>query len=117
MPLKFFYTDYCEGKSVGTPSVWPRQLDGILHSMDCVLHMPDNFCGIVNNRGQTLQFVVEANRTITADVPVLDGAGKYEGSYVRNGSLAECLQIVKALNEETDFTSIGGLVYQAAPVG
>jgi hypothetical protein len=117
MPLKFFYTDYCEGKSVDAPSVWPRQLDGILHSMNCVLHMPDNFCGIVNNRGQTLQFVVEANRTVTADVPIVDAGGKYMGSYAKNTSLAECLQIVRALNDETDFTSIGGLVYEAAQAG
>ena len=111
--LKFFYTDYCEGKSVETPTTWPRDKEGILHSMDCVLHMPDNFCGVVNPNGQTLQFVVEKDRSVTIDVPVLD-CGVYAGSYSKNTSLAECLEVVKALTPETNFKTIDGLIFQKA---
>jgi hypothetical protein len=110
MPFKFFYTDYCEGKSVETPMVWPREKDGILHSMDCVLHMPRNFCGIVNNRDQTLQFVVEKDRSVTVDIPVVNENCEYVGSYTKSTSLRDCLEIVRALDDDTDFTTITGLV-------
>lgn len=114
MTLKFFYTDYCEEKSVKTPSVWPRQIDGIVHSMECVLHIPGNFCGIVNDRGQVLQFFVAVNRTVTIDIPIVDGNSKYIGSYSKNASLAECLEIVKAVGDEMDFLSIKGLTFKTA---
>jgi hypothetical protein len=109
MPLKFFYTDYCEGKSVQTPMVWPG-IGEILHSMDCVLHMPDNFCGIVNNQDQTLQFMVEKDRSLTLDIPILNENGEYVGSYTKSTSLRECFEIVRALDENTDFLTIEGLV-------
>ena len=84
MKLKFFYSDYCEGKSVETPTVWLRDKDGILHSMDCVLHMPGNFCGVVNNRDQTLQFVVEKDYSVTLDIPVVNENREYVGSYTKS---------------------------------
>ena len=110
MSLRFFCVDYCEGKRVEEPMLWPNGKEGILHSMDCVLHTPKNFCGIVNANNQTLQFIVESDRTVTIDVPVIEN-GSYVGSYCGNSTLKECLALVSELGENADFTKLPRLTF------
>ena len=87
MSYKYFYADYCEGKEIDASDPWDAELSQIVHSMDCVLHMPENFLGIVNEADQTLQFVVEEDRTVTIDIPILED-GIYVGSKQKNTNLS-----------------------------
>ena len=100
--FKFFYTDYCEGKEISGAEAQEAELSAILYSMKCVLHRPDNFLGIVNDRNQTLQFMVEKDQTITIDIPILEN-GEYIGSKKKSTHLNECLTIVESLSISENF--------------
>ena len=102
MNYKYFYTDYCEDKEILGANPCEAELEQIIHSMDCVLHMPDNFIGIVNDKDQTVQFVVEKDNSITIDVPIVQN-GKYIESKQKNTTLAECLAMVRSLVGTEDF--------------
>ena len=102
MKYRYFYADYSEGKEIPSGDAWEANLDQILHSMNCVLHVPNNFFGIVNSKEQTLQFMVEKDRTVTIDIPILE-QGKYLGSKQENNSLNYCLEMVKNLSPDEDF--------------
>lgn len=102
---KFFYCDYCEDKAIDANDAQTADLTQIAHSMDCVLHMPDNFFGIVNDRNQTLQFYVEKNRSIMADVPIVRD-GNYVHSKQKKLDLATCLAMVRSLTGSEDFETL-----------
>lgn len=105
MKYKFFYSDFCEGKEILSSDAWDVELKDILHSMDCVLHMPDNFLGIVNDKNQTLQFMVKKDKTILIDIPILKN-GEYSGSKQKDTALPECLELVKSLKGGEDFHAL-----------
>jgi hypothetical protein len=108
--FKFFYTDYCEGKTIPAENAdqWYVTKEEILHSMDCVLHMPDNFLGIVDKYENTLQFAVNKDRSIHIEIP----SPKELGSYGKEISLEEALNTVRNLGEIITCETIGGLKFQ-----
>lgn len=108
--FKFFYTDYCEGKTIPAENAdqWYRTKEEILHSMDCVLHMPDNFLGIVDKYENTLQFAVNKDGSIHMEIP----SAKELGSYCREGSLEDILNVVRNLDDLISLDTIGGLRFR-----
>ncbi|GLR69187.1 hypothetical protein [Agaribacter marinus] len=102
MSYTFFYTDYCEGKSIPSEEAWDVDLDDFIHSMDCVLHMPNNFIGLTNGAGQTLQFIVEDDSRVTIDIPILKD-NEYVRSKRKTTELSVCLDLVKNLSGKEDF--------------
>ena len=109
MPLKMFFVDYCEDKVLEAKDARVVPKKEILHSMDCVLHMPQNFIGVFGDNDVTLQFMVNDDKTICVDVPV----PSEQGSYVKTASLDECLEIVRGIGEQITLQEIEGLEFQA----
>lgn len=107
--LRFFYTDYCEDKSIPAEEAWEVSKEDVLHSMDCVLHMRGNFLGIIDSNEVTLQFMVNKDRSIHIDIPEPTKGG----SYVKTGSLAECLELVRTLGETIQPEAITGLSFES----
>lgn len=107
--LKVFFADYYEDKILDSKDARAATKEEILHSMDCVLHMPSNFIGVTDQHGVTLQFMVNDDRTIHIDVPV----PAQGGSYVRTASLKECLEMMRVLGDCTDIEEIRGLKFEA----
>ncbi|WP_299881290.1 hypothetical protein [uncultured Cocleimonas sp.] len=105
MKYKYFYTDYCEDKTISGSEPWEAEKSQILHSMDCVLHMPNNFLGILNNKDQCLQFMVQEDSSVLIDIPITEN-GVFLGSKSKAVSLADCLTLVQELEENQDFTNI-----------
>jgi hypothetical protein len=105
MKYKYFYTDYCEDKEISGSEPWEADKSQILHSMDCVLHMPDNFIGILNSENQCLQFIVTKDRSVTIDIPIFK-TGAYVGSKSKTTSLTECLALVEGLTGGEDFGNL-----------
>lgn len=107
--LRFFYTDYCDDKSIPSQEAWTASKDQILHSMDCVLHSPRNFIGIIDDRNVTLQFIVNDDRSIDVDIP----SPSQRGSYVKTTGLAECLELVRELGETIQPDSIADMKFES----
>lgn len=106
--LRFFYTDYCEDKSIPSPEALEVSKEEVLHSMDCVLHMPGNFLGIIDGNDATLQFMVNDDRSIHIDIPT----PTKRGSYVKTGSLGECLELVRTMGETIQHDAITGFRFE-----
>ena len=81
MPLKMFFADYCEGKVLESEDARLATKPEILHSMDCVLHMPSNFIGIIDENDATLQFIVNDDKTVSVDIPVPANEGRTLGQH------------------------------------
>lgn len=111
MEYRMFFTDYCEDKSLPSQEAEARELESILHSMDCVLHMPRNFLGITDSAGTTIQFMVNEDNSIFVDVP----APNEKGSYSMTTDLASCISLVRELNGNIDLKNYSQL--QFAPWG
>lgn len=107
--LRFFYTDYCEKKSIPSEEAWEVSKEDVLHSMDCVLHMPGNFLGIIDQNDATLQFMVNDDRSIHVDIPT----PSKRGSYVKTESLKGCLDLVRTMGETVEPDSITGLTFES----
>ena len=109
MNYKVFFADYCEGKILESGNARVATREEILHSMDCVLHMSDNFLGIIDSRGTTLQFMVNKDRTVTVDVPDVSK----QGSYSKVCSLSDCLDLVRQIPADISATDIDGLTFNS----
>ena len=109
MSLKMFYADYCEGKRIDSSEAWTRTKEEILHSMDCVLHVPENFLGIIDGNDVTLQFMVNDDKTVQVDIPQVDR----QGSLTMPANLNDCLDLVRAIGENIDVEAIEGLEFVA----
>ena len=107
--LRFFYADYCEDKAIPSEEAWTRSKDEILHSMDCVLHVPRNFCGIIDDNDVTLQFMVNDDRSVHVEVP----ASAERGSYATTMKLEECLELVRSLGDTIQRDLVPGLQFEA----
>ena len=108
MGLKIFFADYCEDKILEARDARESSKEDILHSMDCVLHMPRNFLGIIDEDDATLQFMVNDDRTIHVDVPI----PAEQGSYSKTAELKECLEIVQNIRERIVMQEIDGLEFE-----
>ena len=67
--LKMFFTDYGADKTVEAADARAAGKDEILHTMECVLQMPRNFVGVIDENDGTLQFMVNSDKTIRVDLP------------------------------------------------
>ena len=107
MKYKIFFCDYCEDKILEPHEAIEIPIEDILHSMDCVLHIPKNFFGIIDEEDNTLQFIVNDDKSIVIDIP----SAEKRGSYTKNIELKDCIEIVRNLesiknvvdSEELDF--------------
>ncbi|MBS0209632.1 MAG: hypothetical protein JSS27_11835 [Planctomycetes bacterium] len=106
-PFKLFFVDYVEDKTLESKDARAATKAEILHSMDCVLHMPRNFVGLIDRNDMTLQFMVNDDKTIHVDVPVPSRTG----SFVKTATLKECLDLVSTLGDSIDVAKIGGLTF------
>jgi hypothetical protein len=109
MNYKVFFTDYCEGKILESGDARVATKEDILHSMDCVLHVPDNFLGIIDSRGTTLQFMVCKDRSITIDIPDVSK----QGSYTKISSLSDCLDLIRQMPADISTVDIDGLTFNS----
>ncbi|BDM65095.1 hypothetical protein NFHSH190041_25470 [Shewanella sp. NFH-SH190041] len=91
MTYSVFFCDYCEDKVLESNDAKESSLEEILHSMDCVLHMPRNFFGIIDEENNTLQFMVNEDKMILLDIPIESKGGSYSGVF----RLEDCMLIVK----------------------
>lgn len=105
---KVFFADYCEDKILESKDARAAAMEEILHSMDCVLHTPGNFIGVIDGGGVTLQFMVNDDGTIQIDIP----APRQRGSYVKTGKLAECLDLLRNIGSNINVENIAGLAFQ-----
>jgi hypothetical protein len=106
--LKLFFTDYCEDKVLAAENARVATKEDILHSMDCVLHMPQNFLGVIDEAGRALQFMVNDDKTIHVDVP----SPAERGSYVKVTDLAECLNIIQGIGDVINVAEMRGLAFE-----
>jgi hypothetical protein len=107
--FKVFFADYCEDKIVDSKDARVATKAEILHSMDCVLHMPRNFIGVIDKDDTTLQFMVNDDNMIHVDIPVPSRTG----SFVKTADLRECLDLVSHLGSTIDVARIDGLVFKS----
>lgn len=105
MAYTFFYTDYVKDKEIPGTSPCEAEIEQILQTMHNVLQTPDNFFGIVNDKKQTLQFVVENDKSVSIDIPILNN-GKYIGSKTEKSTLTTCIKLVQDLNGTEDFIKL-----------
>ena len=105
MKYKYFYTDYATNKEI--PGEAPKVADRsrVMRSMKRVLQRPDNFLGILNDRNQCLQFMVNADRSVLIDIPII-GDGAFCGSKSKMATLSKCLALVESLNGDEDFQDL-----------
>ena len=109
MEYKVFFADYCEGKILDSKDARYAPLDEILHSMDCVLHMPNNFLGIIDADDATLQFMVCDDKQIFVDIPQTSR----KGSLTKTISLAECLDLVRNMGPLISAVDTEGMNFQS----
>ncbi len=104
---KLFFTDYA-GKEV--PSEHPKDAakGQIIELMQEILNSPDNFLGIVDQKEQTLQFMVNDDQTILVDIPMPE----MKGSYQKNVDLEGAVRLVKKLGNIIQLELIEGLVFE-----
>jgi len=108
-PFKVFFADYAEDKILESKDARAATKPDVLHSMDCVLHMPRNFIGLIDRNDVTLQFMVNDDETIHIDVPVPSRTG----SFVKTATLKECLDLVGNLGDTIDVAKIDGLTFKS----
>lgn len=106
--LKLFFADYCEDKVLESKDAHAATQEDILHSMECVLHMPRNFIGVTDEDGSTIQFMVNDDQTICVDVP----SPAERGSYAKQTDLQECLGIVRRLGQRINVNALAGLEFK-----
>ena len=109
MPLKMFLTDYAEGTSIDSAEPRAVSTDEVLRWMQIVLREPDNFLGITDVNDTTLQFMVNVDRSIHVDVPIVAKGG----SYAKTATLNECFGMVKGIGDTIALERIDGLEFQA----
>lgn len=109
MLYKIFFSDFTENKILDACDARQASKDEILHSMDCVLHMPNNFLGIIDKNGVTLQFMVNTDKSVYIDIPV----PKKNGSYAKTAELQSCFSIVQELDKEIVIATIDGLAFNS----
>ena len=110
MQYQFFYEDYVEGKRIPSDKPVETDLGGFIHSMQCVLHSEGNFIGLVDGRGDTLQFIVNSgDESITLDIPKPEDGG----SYAMDGPLNYFVKIMQQINDEPFDQQIKGLEFRS----
>ncbi len=98
MLYRVFFSDYCEDKHLPAEKAEASDVESILHSMACVLCVPNNFLGFKDSAGRTIQFVVNDDQSILVDVPMPDEGG----SYSMTTDLDACFALVRELDGNID---------------
>jgi uncharacterized UPF0160 family protein len=104
--FQFFFTDY-EGDEVLPAQTQYASIDEIIELMQSVLIRPDNFLGIVDRNDRTLQFIVNSDNSLDADIPVPE----QKGSYGKRLSLQEAIKIVQKQTELIQVDMIEGMSF------
>lgn len=105
MNYKYFYTDYAKNKEIPGEKPSKAVKARVLRSMKRVLTAPDNFLGMLNDQGQCLQFMVNADRSVLIDIPIVED-GAFIGSKSKIATLAECMAMVESLEGGDDFAAL-----------
>ena len=106
--IDVFYSDHTRDTHIPSDSPTRTDLSGVLGLMDQVLVGDENFLGVVDADGNTLQFAANDDGSIWMEIP----SPSEGGSYGRSSNLEDCK---KALQEaEGQFTpkSVKGLEFQ-----
>ena len=82
-------------------------IDEIIELMQSVLIRPENFLGIVDKNDRTLQFIVNDDYSLDADIPVPD----QKGSYTKTISLHEAIKLVQKQTELIQVDTIEGMTF------
>ncbi|ENV18418.1 hypothetical protein [Acinetobacter guillouiae] len=101
--FQFFFTDY-DGEEVLPTQNQYASIDEIIEIMQSVLIRPENFLGIVDKNDRTLQFIVNDDYSLDADIPVPD----QKGSYTKTISLHEAVKLVQRQTELIQIDAIEG---------
>lgn len=104
--FQFFFTDY-DGDEVLPAQTQYASIDEIIELMQLVLIRPENFLGIVDKNNRTLQFIVNSDHSLDADIPIPD----QKGSYTKRLSLEEAIKIVQKQTEYIQFDAIEGMTF------
>lgn len=104
--FQFFFTDY-DGDEVLPAQTQYASIDEIIELMQSVLIRPENFLGIVDKNDRTLQFIVNSDHSLDADIPIPD----QKGSYTKRLSLEEAIKIVQKQTEYIQLDEIEGMTF------
>ena len=104
--FQFFFTDY-DGEEVLPTQNQYASIDEIIELMQSVLIRPENFLGIVDKNDRTLQFIVNDDYSLDADIPVPD----QKGSYTKTISLHEAVKLVQKQTELIQIDTIEGMAF------
>jgi hypothetical protein len=104
--FQFFFTDY-DGDEVLPAQTQYASIDEIIELMQSVLIRPENFLGIVDKNDRTLQFIVNSDYSLDADIPIPD----QKGSYTKRLSLEEAIKIVQKQTEYIQLDAIEGITF------
>ena len=108
MSVKLFYTDYSKDEHVRSDEAKDSTLEEIVECMNKLLHEPDNFIGLIDAEDTMLQFMVEDDGSICVDSPVDDK----NGSFTKNATLKESVEIVQAIQTAINLDAIKGLQFK-----
>ncbi|MFW2044150.1 hypothetical protein ACG94V_21355 [Acinetobacter sp. ULE_I001] len=104
--FQFFFTDY-DGDEVLPAQDQYASIDEIIEIMQFVLIRPENFLGIVDKNDRTLQFMVNDDYSLDADIPV----PTQKGSYTKTIGLHEAIKLVQKQTELIQIDVIEGMVF------
>lgn len=104
--FQFFFTDYAGEEVLPTQNQY-ASIDEIIDLMQSVLIRSENFLGIVDKNDRTLQFIVNDDHSLDADIPVPD----QKGSYTKTISLHEAVKLVQKQTELIQIDAIEGMAF------
>lgn len=105
---KLYFCDYFEDLEVSAADAYTNlaNKEVIIEKMQDVLHSSGNFVGIIDDQDVSLQFVVSGDdEVITVDIPSVSD----QGSFCKDVTLDEAIDIVRELEGDFDLSTIEGL--------
>ena len=104
-----FYADYVANEYVSVSDEVFHDLDDIYRILESgILEYPKNLCGITDETGATLQLFVNEDNSIEIDISVPEK----EGSYIKQASLDECLEIVRSAGRNLNDLEIPDMTFR-----
>ncbi len=109
MKVRVFYTCYSTGESVDSSSPYETDFDTMVSMAQQLLRAEGDFFGIVDERGRTLQFMVQGEGEIWMEIPVpAEG-----GSYGRLLAVPDLEHTLLSVQHPLDPSGIDGLQFEA----
>ena len=107
--LDFFYSDYERNLHVSSDRPNSDDLPTIMGLMDEVLIGNENFLGVVDVEGITLQFAVKEDGSVWMEIPVPSEGG----SYGKLSTLEECKKALQGTEGVFNRQSVQGLEFES----